>query len=130
MLFTDAGDFDLQHTLTAAEITSLQNGNWIPVEFTIAIEQSTVTINSMDLYLESITGGTTSSFNPTGTDVFALAIDKIQTGNSCTDTDGDGIPNSLDTDSDGDGCSDALEAGATTNTTANYVFTGAVGTNG
>ena len=46
------------------------------------------------------------------------------------DTDGDGIPNSLDLDSDGDGCSDALEAGATTNTTADYVFTGAVGANG
>ncbi|MDB9928586.1 hypothetical protein OAD34_08480, partial [Flavobacteriaceae bacterium] len=46
------------------------------------------------------------------------------------DTDGDGTPNGLDLDSDGDGCSDALEAGATTNTTANYVFTGAVGVNG
>ena len=46
------------------------------------------------------------------------------------DTDSDGIPNSLDLDSDGDGCSDALEAGATTNTTADYVFTGAVGANG
>ena len=46
------------------------------------------------------------------------------------DTDGDGTPNGLDLDSDGDGCSDALEAGATTNTTANYVFTGAVGANG
>ena len=33
-----------------------------------------------------------------------------------TDTDGDGIPNSLDLDSDGDGCPDALEgAGALTN---------------
>ena len=59
-----------------------------------------------------------------------MAIDGIQTGNSCIDTDGDGIPNSLDLDSDGDGCSDALEAGATTNTTADYVFTGAVGANG
>ncbi|MCD1117786.1 DUF6923 family protein [Chryseobacterium turcicum] len=29
------------------------------------------------------------------------------------DTDGDGIPDSLDLDSDGDGCSDALEGGAT-----------------
>ncbi|MGB2327172.1 MAG: hypothetical protein ACPH3L_05250, partial [Flavobacteriaceae bacterium] len=47
-----------------------------------------------------------------------------------TDTDSDGIPNSLDLDSDGDGCSDALEAGATTNTTADYAFTGAVGANG
>ena len=46
------------------------------------------------------------------------------------DTDGDGTPNGLDLDSDGDGCSDALEAGATTNTTADYVFTGTFGTNG
>ncbi|WP_265429741.1 hypothetical protein [Chryseobacterium sp. YIM B08800] len=51
---------------------------------------------------------------------------------NCTDldTDGDGIPNRLDLDSDGDGCSDALEAGATTNTTANYQFTGTMGVNG
>ena len=49
---------------------------------------------------------------------------------SSVDTDGDGIPNSLDLDSDGDGCSDALEAGATTDTTTDYVFTGAVGVNG
>jgi gliding motility-associated-like protein len=46
------------------------------------------------------------------------------------DTDNDGIPNRLDLDSDGDGCSDALESGATTATTANYVFSGTMGTNG
>jgi hypothetical protein len=46
------------------------------------------------------------------------------------DTDGDGIPNQLDTDSDGDGCSDAYEAGATTNTTSNYTFPGPYGNNG
>ncbi|WP_242177212.1 GEVED domain-containing protein [Polaribacter marinus] len=46
------------------------------------------------------------------------------------DTDGDGTPNHLDLDSDGDGCSDALEAGATTDTTTNYQFTGAVGPDG
>uniref|UniRef100_UPI0029310868 Ig-like domain-containing protein n=1 Tax=Pedobacter gandavensis TaxID=2679963 RepID=UPI0029310868 len=50
--------------------------------------------------------------------------------NCSNDIDGDGIPNHLDLDSDGDGCSDALEAGATTDTTPNYVFTGAVGANG
>jgi gliding motility-associated-like protein len=43
--------------------------------------------------------------------------------NGC-DKDGDGIPNRLDLDSDGDGCSDALESGTSTNTTANYKFTG------
>ena len=127
---TDAGDFLVDYTLTAAEKTSLQNGNWIPVEFTIAIAQSTVTINSMDVYLESINGGNSSSFSAAGSEVFALAIDGIQTGNSCIDTDGDSIPNSLDLDSDGDGCSDALEAGATTDKTADYAFTGAVGANG
>jgi large repetitive protein len=55
---------------------------------------------------------------------------KITITQGCPDTDGDGIVNSLDLDSDGDGCSDAFEAGATTNLTANYAFTGAVGTNG
>lgn len=47
-----------------------------------------------------------------------------------SDSDGDGIVNSKDLDSDGDGCSDALEAGLTTSQTANYQFTGTVGTNG
>jgi hypothetical protein len=50
--------------------------------------------------------------------------------NCFVDTDGDGIPNRLDLDSDGDGCSDAYEGGATTNTTPNYEFTGAMGANG
>ena len=50
-------------------------------------------------------------FSPASSEVFALAIDGIQTGNSCTDTDGDGIPNSRDLDSDGDGCLDTIEAG-------------------
>ncbi|MFN5237593.1 MAG: thrombospondin type 3 repeat-containing protein, partial [Bacteroidota bacterium] len=50
---------------------------------------------------------------------------------TCTnDTDGDGILNQLDLDSDGDGCSDAKEAGATTSTTANYIFPGPYGANG
>jgi hypothetical protein len=55
---------------------------------------------------------------------FSIAIPVV------CDTDNDGANNNLDLDSDGDGCSDALEGGATTITTANYQFTGAVGTNG
>lgn len=39
-------------------------------------------------------------------------------------TDGTGEANYLDLDSDDDGCSDALEAGATTNLTTNFQFTG------
>jgi gliding motility-associated-like protein len=46
------------------------------------------------------------------------------------DSDNDGIPNRLDLDSDNDGCSDAYEGGSTTSTTANYKFTGTMGTNG
>jgi hypothetical protein len=46
------------------------------------------------------------------------------------DSDNDGIPNHRDLDSDGDGCSDANEASATTSKTANFQFTGSVGTNG
>jgi gliding motility-associated-like protein len=46
------------------------------------------------------------------------------------DTDSDGIPNRLDLDSDEDGCSDALESGATSIATANYSFSGTMGTNG
>ncbi|MEX0275572.1 MAG: hypothetical protein AB3N16_14460, partial [Flavobacteriaceae bacterium] len=51
----------------------------------------------------------------------------------CTaDADGDNVYNHLDLDSDGDGCSDALEAGATLDITADYVFaaTPDVNTNG
>jgi alpha-tubulin suppressor-like RCC1 family protein len=48
-------------------------------------------------------------------------------GTPC-DTDGDGIPNTLDLDSDGDGCSDAIEGSATL-TTANLVASTMAGGN-
>ncbi|WP_298780722.1 DUF11 domain-containing protein [uncultured Polaribacter sp.] len=49
---------------------------------------------------------------------------------TCTDdSDSDTVYNHLDLDSDQDNCSDALEAGATTDKTANYKFTNTV-TNG
>lgn len=46
------------------------------------------------------------------------------------DTDNDGIPNYRDLDSDNDGCSDAVEAGASSDLTANYAFPAPYGTNG
>lgn len=52
--------------------------------------------------------------------------------NYCPDinTDGGAVVNRLQLDSDNDGCSDAYEGGATTDKTANYTFSGSVGTNG
>ena len=53
-----------------------------------------------------------ASTGPSG--AFAADINvAIEVPESCPDTDGDGIPDSLDTDADGDGCSDAVEAGFT-----------------
>ncbi|MCD8443810.1 beta strand repeat-containing protein, partial [Tenacibaculum finnmarkense] len=41
---------------------------------------------------------------------------------NCPNTDGDAYTDNFDLDSDNDGCSDAYEAGATTDTTADYQF--------
>lgn len=63
-------------------------------------------------------------------DSWAFIFDKfLQSQCTILDTDGDGIPNSLDLDSDGDNCSDASEAGATTTISSNFQFT-SVDTNG
>ncbi|MEO0006905.1 MAG: hypothetical protein RJA20_1101, partial [Bacteroidota bacterium] len=67
---------------------------------------------------------------PSNPNVGYILVDNVTFRESICDTDGDGIPNSLDPDSDGDGCSDALEAGSTTNTTPGYTFTGPYGANG
>jgi Bacterial Ig domain len=53
--------------------------------------------------------------------------------NTLIDTDGDGIPNSLDNDSDNDGCADAIEGGGSftaANIDGNGRLTGGVNTNG
>jgi large repetitive protein len=68
--------------------------------------------------------------SPTSTVTTAVTSFQYCTVAPFLDTDNDNIPNYLDLDSDADGCSDALEAGATTNTTANYAFTGTFGVNG
>jgi hypothetical protein len=55
--------------------------------------------------------------------------DFINSDDTVCDTDGDGIPNTLDLDSDGDGCSDAIEGGGSftaANTAANGALSGAV----
>jgi hypothetical protein len=55
--------------------------------------------------------------------------DFINSDDTVCDTDGDGIPNTLDLDSDGDGCSDAIEGGAAftaANLSGNGALSGAV----
>lgn len=56
----------------------------------------------------------------------------INISQGCADSDGDGIPNSLDSDSDGDGCSDAAEGDENVLYTqiSNGKITGAVDSNG
>ena len=58
-----------------------------------------------------------------------IASQHPKPGTCGADTDGDLIPNHLDSDSDGDGCSDAYESGATTNSAVNQL-TGNFGANG
>jgi hypothetical protein len=72
-------------------------------------------------------------YNETNASAQQVAFDDVQlifSGPCNLDSDGDNIVNSLDLDSDNDNCSDAFEAGATTDITTNYQFTGVVGNNG
>ena len=57
------------------------------------------------------------------------AFDLVNLSGSCLDrdTDGDSFPDRFDLDADGDGCSDAHEAGATTDSSANFEFTDLAG---
>ncbi|MFK7948771.1 MAG: hypothetical protein AB8G11_14355 [Saprospiraceae bacterium] len=65
-----------------------------------------------------------------GAKVLGVGLDG---GQLCIDTDGDGIPNSLDPDSDNDGCPDAIEGGGSftgVDTDVNDRLTGGVDANG
>ncbi|ARV15768.1 DUF4347 domain-containing protein [Polaribacter sp. SA4-12] len=81
---------------------------WVPYELLFTSTTTTVTI---EIYNKNVS----PIYN-------SLLVDEISVTTTFCDTDGDGIPNSLDLDSDGDGCSDALESGATTNQSSLYQF--------
>jgi hypothetical protein len=84
-------------------------------------------VNSFEYAVTNLDG----AGNPTNNTLYFDGIRVIlEQDLPCSDTDEDGIVNSLDLDSDDDGCSDAFEAGATTSLAANYTFPAPYGTNG
>ena len=67
-------------------------------------------VTSINHVLEHQAAADCTTFSNTGCEMFALSTGSFSFGCDL-DTDGDGIPNHLDTDSDGDGCPDAVEGG-------------------
>ncbi|SIR40321.1 hypothetical protein SAMN05421682_1244, partial [Chryseobacterium indoltheticum] len=127
---------DLSASIGAGPATNITANGAVSVTTSIKYP---VTLNTATAYKYiRITGGATASnmIAANASEVYfdfnnASYIASSYPKTTCaSDTDGDGILNHLDLDSDGDGCSDAMEGGATSNLTANYKFTGSVGTNG
>ncbi|CAM3304688.1 Ig-like domain-containing protein [Zobellia roscoffensis] len=93
--------------LFSGDIIEINNGTSYSLrdtEWSVEVDMSSVITfpTTVSFYADSsINGGT--NYNREGF-AFTPVI-------NCPDTDGDGIPNSLDTDSDNDGCNDAVEAG-------------------
>jgi hypothetical protein len=91
----------------------------------------TVPIDEVETYFIFEAVSTASSIS-VGNFVDNIEIVEISAG-ICLDTDGDGIPNYLDTDSDDDGCPDAIEGDASVfaaNLDGNNRITGIVNTQG
>jgi hypothetical protein len=65
------------------------------------------------------------AWSTSNNDTHSIAFIQPNSCNETLDTDGDGIPNTLDLDSDGDGCPDAIEGGGSF-TAANLSGTGAL----
>jgi len=102
------------HIGTAAQIISHSDGDLLSSGVTLTT--STYVINQGDWYIEFLTDKLPISFElnvtHTGTSMTYEGYGINAEVCGAADTDGDGIPNSLDLDSDGDGCYDISEAGA------------------
>jgi hypothetical protein len=114
-LSTSFGTFTTQYVITLAEIEVLRFGGWVTIEVVFTLPNtvsigSQIDVNSIEFPIEGITGGTQNPFALMFTEVFAANILDVSTQIS-SDTDNDGIPNSLDLDSDNDGCPDVVESG-------------------
>jgi hypothetical protein len=111
-------DVELNGVKVGPTITNIPNGAWM--KYT-RLWYSGLNI-TLDIRLKNLIA--TGSGND-------FMIDEIVVMDFCKelDTDGDGIPNSLDIDSDGDGCSDAFEGGSS-NTKTDSIISGPYGTNG
>jgi len=135
--FSNASSYDIRDVGTTRTGGSYAYGD----EFIIDIDSSgnlVMTQNGEEKWTDTVTDTefqfvlSTKSTTPKPYNNIFLndGVDNLPYVCTDIDTDGDTIPNRLDLDSDNDGCSDALEAGATTDKTADYAFTGAVGANG
>ncbi|TVZ56571.1 gliding motility-associated-like protein [Lutibacter sp. Hel_I_33_5] len=98
--------FDAGNGTSTAQLWSRPSGG----TYTMHVEKTGLPIQTWALAVGYLADINLSITSPT-----------FSEGPTC-DTDGDGIYNHFDLDSDKDGCSDALEAGATTNATANFQF--------
>jgi gliding motility-associated-like protein len=126
--------FSMRHNAISYIAYSVDNGplstpvpttaNWSSQEY--IINSGSKTRIKICLFETSKVGGGADF----GIDDIYFVNENALTCNKDIDSDNDGIPNRLDLDSDNDGCSDAYEGGSTTSTTANYKFTGTMGTNG
>ncbi len=116
-LFTSGGVINKTITLTAAQIASLRNGEWISFDFEFdvsGIASNTIDITKLEVRLETNVGGTVNPFDPTLSEAFGFLpislVSDLNAVDCIRDTDNDGTPDYLDTDSDNDGCPDAIEA--------------------
>jgi hypothetical protein len=131
-IFNNGATFKMQGSLdgiTWSDVSNIQTAATLTVAHLVIPDTSSTAYQYYRILGLSGTTriGSTREFIPAIVNYVPSAHPK----NTCTtDTDGDGILNQLDLDSDGDGCSDAYESGATNNTTANFAFTGTMGTNG
>ena len=93
---------------------------------TFRLDQTYFNVKSFDLIINTTYDRAPLQFSEVAV---ASSLNNFCVG-SDLDTDGDGIPDRLDLDSDADGCGDAYEAGASTDKSPTFRFTGAMGANG
>ena len=110
------GDITVNKLLTAAQITDLDAGKWVEIEYTIPIPggPQSISISKISLVIEAISGGT-GAFNTGISETLAVIpnefISDLRGVDCIQNSDGIGNFDHQETDSDGDGCPDVIEQG-------------------